>query len=93
MVHEPNLLDWVAFAGGLAVICFLGGKIVNHCFFRKKYISPMMDKLFQVQDVSRINNVKKANYTNKAINETTNPYKNAEVLRRGRTMFNRNVAV
>lgn len=68
VVHEPNLLDWVAFAGGLAVICFLVGKIINQCFFRKKYISPMMDKLFHVQDVSRINNVKKANYTNKAIN-------------------------
>lgn len=36
----------------------------------------MMNQLFEVQDVSRISNVKKANYTNKAINQTISPYKN-----------------
>lgn len=35
----------------------------------------MVDKLFEVQDVSKINNVKLKNYTSKAINETTSEYK------------------
>ena len=75
-MHPPSIIDWVGFIGGTAVIVFLFGKLVTVLFFRKTYISPMMDKLFQVQDVSKISNIKKVNYTNKAINETTNQYKN-----------------
>jgi len=45
-VIEPKLLDWLAFLGGISVIYFLIGKLVNHFFFRKKFVSPMMDKLF-----------------------------------------------
>ena len=75
MVQSPKLLDWLGFMGGIAVIYFLLGKLVNHICFRKKYVSPMMNELFQVQDVSKISNVKKTNYTNKAINETTSQYR------------------
>ena len=45
-VRHPKLLDWLGFAGGIAVVSFLLGKVVNHIFFRKKYVSPMMDQLF-----------------------------------------------
>lgn len=55
---------------------FLLGKIVNRLFCRKRYIANMIDSLFQVQDVSKISNIKKVNYTSKKINEPTNPYKN-----------------
>ena len=54
---------------------YLLGKIVNHLFCRKRYIANMIDSLFQVQDVSKISNIKKVNYTSKKINEPTNPYK------------------
>ena len=75
VIEPPLLLDWLGFIGGIAVLCFLVGKIVNYIFFRKKYVSPMMDQLFQVQDVSKIDNVKKERFTNKAVNEPTNQYK------------------
>lgn len=35
----------------------------------------MMDKLFQVQDVARISNIKKSDFTEKRINEIASPYK------------------
>jgi len=58
-VKNPELIDWLGFLGGISVFFFLVGKLANHCFFRKKYVSPMMDHLFQVQDVSRISNIKR----------------------------------
>ena len=48
VVHEPVMLDWVAFLGGIAMIVFLLGKMFNECCFGKKYISPMMDQLFEI---------------------------------------------
>ena len=45
---NPELLDWLGFLGGISVTCFLVGKFVNQVCFRKKYVSPMMDYLFQV---------------------------------------------
>ena len=46
IVKPPSQIELVAFIGGIAVIYFLLGKIINHVFFRKTYVSPMMDKLF-----------------------------------------------
>ena len=46
IVQPPKIIEYISFVGGIAVIFFLLGKIVNHVFFRKKYISPMMDTLF-----------------------------------------------
>ena len=76
-IRNPYLIDWFGFIGGISVVVFLLGKTVNHIFFRKQFISPMMNQLFQVQDVSKINNVKRQNYTDKAINNTTSPYRGA----------------
>ena len=84
IVHEPILIDWVAFLGGITVIIFSLGKLLNNLCCSKRYISPMMEHLFQVQDVSRINNVKKVNYSNKALNNPTNPYRRAQTLQGGR---------
>ena len=58
-VRNPLFSDWFGFLGGIAVVFFLLGKVINHIFFRKRFISPMMDKLFQVQDVSKISNIKR----------------------------------
>merc|ERR1712051_999630 len=68
------MVDWFAFVGGISVLCFLFGKTINHIFMRDAHIGPMMEKLFEVQDVSKLNNIRLDKYNNKAINEITNPY-------------------
>lgn len=45
-VQPPDFIELIAFIGGISVMYFLLGKIINHIFLRKTYISVMMDKLF-----------------------------------------------
>lgn len=47
-IRNPQVLDWLGFIGGISVVVFLLGKLINHVFFRKQFISPMMNQLFQV---------------------------------------------
>lgn len=76
VIHQPKIFDWVAFVGGMAVVVYIAGKLFNRMFCRKKFISHMMNILFEVQDVSKLSNIKKVNYTDKKINEVTSQYKN-----------------
>ena len=46
MVQPPDFIELIAFIGGISVVYFLLGKIINHIFLRKTYVSVMMDKLF-----------------------------------------------
>ena len=48
---------------------------MNHLFLRKTYISAMLDKLFQIQNVAKISNVKKSEYSESRINDIASPYK------------------
>ena len=68
-------MEWFAFIGGISVVFYMLGKIVNHLFLRKTYISAMLDKLFQIQNVAKISNVKKSEYSESRINEIASPYK------------------
>ena len=58
VIKVPKMVDWFAFVGGISVLCFLLGKTINQIFMRDPHIGPMMEKLFEVQDVSKLNNIR-----------------------------------
>ena len=85
VVHQPSILDLVAFVGGISVVCYLIGKLaIDNSCLRPRYISPLLDRLFQVQDVQKLDNIKRARYTDKAINAINDPYKKIQAQQQRR---------
>ena len=77
VIQQPKILDFLGFFGGLAVVIFVLGKMMVACLpcCKKRYVKSLIELLFQVQDVSKISNIKKVNYTDKMVNAPTDPYK------------------
>ena len=76
VIKAPQMLDWLAFIGGISFLFFCIAKFLNdNLCCSKNYISPMMEKLFDVQDISKLNNVKYDRYSNKAINRESSNFR------------------